>query len=99
MRQILFALALAGGVSAAALVGGTSEASARDYAYCLQGDGYGVPGDCSYDTYEQCRASASGRRADCNVNPAYAYRARAYDDDYAAPRRGYSRRAGPRSRY
>lgn len=51
-------------------------AAARDFAYCLQGSGYGIPGDCSYTSYAQCKASASGRRADCNVNPRFAFGAR-----------------------
>jgi len=47
--------------------------SAQDYPYCLQGRSTGVPGDCSYATYAQCMASASGRNAYCNVNPRAAY--------------------------
>ena len=35
----------------------------------VQGRGVGIPGDCSYQTYEQCMASASGRGVYCNVNP------------------------------
>ncbi|HWW50053.1 MAG TPA: DUF3551 domain-containing protein [Xanthobacteraceae bacterium] len=73
MRQIMFALAVVGGVSAVATMANVSPAEARDFPYCLQGDGYGIPGDCSYDTYEQCRASASGRRAYCDINPRYAF--------------------------
>jgi hypothetical protein len=61
-------LALAG---AAMLV--PSPASAIEYPYCIQGGGFGVPGDCSYRTYAECRASASGRLVYCNVNPRFAY--------------------------
>ena len=28
--------------------------------------------DCTYYTMDQCRASASGRAAQCNINPYYA---------------------------
>ena len=35
----------------------------------VQGRGVGIPGDCSYQTYGQCMASASGRGVYCNVNP------------------------------
>ncbi|MGO3927570.1 DUF3551 domain-containing protein [Rhodopseudomonas pseudopalustris] len=49
------------------------DAQARDYPYCLTSPGYGYPGECSYSTYAQCRASASGRRADCIINPRTAF--------------------------
>jgi hypothetical protein len=29
----------------------------------------GVPGDCSYQSYGQCMAAASGRGLYCNLNP------------------------------
>ena len=48
-------------------------AAAYDYPYCLQGSGVGIPGDCSYQSYAQCMASASGRRAYCNINPRAAF--------------------------
>ena len=48
-------------------------AAARDYPYCLRGGGYGYTGDCSYTSYAQCQASASGRRAYCDVNPLFAF--------------------------
>ena len=52
-----------------ATMAGTTPAAAYDYPYCVQGRGVGVPGDCSYQTYGQCMASASGRGVYCNVNP------------------------------
>jgi len=51
-------------------------AAAHDYPWCAQGKGVGVPGDCSYQTYGQCMASASGRNLYCNVNPRVASAAR-----------------------
>jgi hypothetical protein len=45
--------------------------------YCLQGDQWGYPGNCGFSTYHQCRASASGTRASCGVNPAYGHQRRA----------------------
>lgn len=51
-----------------------SPAQARDYPYCLTSPGYGYPGECSYASYSQCRASTSGRLADCIVNPRVAFR-------------------------
>lgn len=52
-----------------ATMAGLTPAAAYDYPYCVQGRGVGVPGDCSYQTYGQCMASASGRGVYCNVNP------------------------------
>ncbi len=69
MKGMLLAL-----IAAAALVAGNAgPAAAKDYRYCLQSRHMGIPGDCSYDTYAQCRASASGRNADCNINPRVAF--------------------------
>jgi hypothetical protein len=40
---------------------------------CIQTYGIGGNGiDCSYASMDQCRASASGRAAQCIVNPYYA---------------------------
>jgi hypothetical protein len=86
MRQIMFALAVVGGASAL-MLGGSSPAAARDYPYCLEEPGgMGIPGDCSYSTYEQCQASASGRYAWCNINPRVAF-SRQHQSDNPPPRR------------
>ena len=53
---------------------GSGPAAAFDYPYCAQGRGVGVPGDCSYTSYGQCMASASGRDLYCNINPRVAFR-------------------------
>lgn len=57
----------------AASFAGTAPAAAYDYPYCVQGRGVGIPGDCSYQTYAQCMASASGRNAFCGINPRAAF--------------------------
>jgi hypothetical protein len=59
--------------AAAACTVFAAPASARDYPYCLQGRQTGYPGECSYQTYAQCMASASGRLASCGVNPRFAF--------------------------
>jgi Protein of unknown function (DUF3551) len=41
--------------------------------YCLQGRNYGYPGDCSFSTFEQCQATASGTDSGCGINPMAAY--------------------------
>jgi hypothetical protein len=56
-----------------ALLALTSAAQARDYPVCLRiyqnyHDWYD---ECSYDSMAQCRMSASGRAAECMVNPWY----------------------------
>ena len=70
MRNAMLAI-LALSAATIATVGGSSPAAAYDYPYCLQGRGIGIPGDCSYTSYSQCMASASGRAAQCVVNPYY----------------------------
>ena len=41
--------------------------------YCLQGSGFGYPGNCEFSTFEQCMATASGQDAGCGINPLYAF--------------------------
>jgi hypothetical protein len=50
----------------------STPAAARDYPYCIKGREWLSPvGDCSFSSYQQCQASASGRLAYCDVNPFY----------------------------
>lgn len=85
MRNAMLAMmaVLAAGT---ATVAGSSPAAAFDYPYCVQGRGVGIPGACSYTSYAQCMASASGRGLYCNINPRVAFgqqqprRARPYRD-------------------
>jgi hypothetical protein len=48
-------------------------ASAHDYPYCVQGRRWGYPGNCQFQTYEQCQATASGTDDYCGVNPRAAF--------------------------
>jgi len=70
MRNSLLALAVLG----AGFAMQSAPAEARNYPFCLQGrdiqTGYG---DCSYSTYQQCQATASGTYNSCYANPYYAY--------------------------
>jgi len=72
MRKAILAMVtlIAAGVAS---VAGSAPAAAYDYPYCLQGRGIGIPGECSYATYGQCMASASGRGLYCNINPRVAF--------------------------
>jgi hypothetical protein len=85
MRKTILAVmtVLAAG---AASMAGSAPAAAYDYPYCVQGRGVGYPGDCYYQTYAQCLASASGRAAYCGVNPRVAFG----QQGRARPPRGYS---------
>jgi hypothetical protein len=72
MRKTILAVMTVLAAGTASLVG-SAQAAAYDYPYCLQGRGVGIPGDCSYPTYEACMASASGRALYCNINPRVAF--------------------------
>jgi hypothetical protein len=69
MRQVLLTVLCAAGVLA--LSGAITPASAA--RYCLQGRGWGYPGNCQFTTRQQCMASASGTSATCGINPRYAF--------------------------
>jgi hypothetical protein len=71
MTPRLRALLMAGMLAGAALA--PSAGHARDFPYCLQGDNYGYPGDCSFSSYQQCLATAAGLLDSCGVNPRFAY--------------------------
>jgi hypothetical protein len=72
MRHATLALLAVLAAGAAALAG-SGPAAAYDYPWCVQGRGVGIPGDCSYQSYGQCMASASGRGLYCNINPRVAF--------------------------
>jgi hypothetical protein len=66
MRRAFQALMLCAAASMAAAL----PATARDYPFCIKGCDYGAgQGDCSFSSYRQCQASASGRLAYCDPNP------------------------------
>jgi len=72
MRKLILAL-MAVTAAGTATLATSAPAAAHDYLYCLQGRDMGYPGECSYSTYAQCMASASGRFAYCGLNPMVAY--------------------------
>ena len=68
MRSAFFAALVLG--AAAALSNAPAQAGER--AFCIKGQDIGsAHGDCSFDTYEQCLASASGLLRYCDANPFY----------------------------
>jgi hypothetical protein len=69
MRNLVLALLAAGGL---ALAGATPvEAFGTRYAFCIQGDEYPGLSNCTFTSYEQCQATASGRFLSCIANPYY----------------------------
>jgi hypothetical protein len=64
MRTLFLALV----TSATVFVTGVTEVAASDYRYCIQGEDFAGAGDCSFASYQQCQATASGRTAYCGAN-------------------------------
>jgi hypothetical protein len=86
MPRILQALMLCCAVSTI----GTLPAAARDYPFCIKGCDFGSGrGDCSFSTYQQCQASASGRDAWCAENPYFSARAEMPPDRSRQSKRRY----------
>jgi uncharacterized protein DUF3551 len=49
---------------------GATPAAAQNLPYCIRGCDFGGGlGDCSFTSYQQCLATASGRDAYCTANP------------------------------
>lgn len=66
MRKIALALLAGAGF---ALFNIATAAAFGSHPYCLLGSEHPTPGDCSYDSYGQCMATASGQLLFCNRNP------------------------------
>ena len=61
---------LAAVVATGLLVSLDLPAAAEDGAFCINGFNYdGGLGDCSYSSYAQCQATASGTANSCLANP------------------------------
>jgi len=67
-RAILLMLAASGLMAVAAT---PAAAVGTSYPFCLQGDDQPGLSGCSYTSYEQCQATASGRMLTCIANPYY----------------------------
>jgi Protein of unknown function (DUF3551) len=88
--MVKFFLAAFAVVAVAAIGMVPDAAQAGGYPFCIKGGGYESPvGDCSFYTYQQCLATASGRKAYCDVNPFYS----SYPEmRIAHPRKRYAHR-------
>jgi Protein of unknown function (DUF3551) len=69
MRNMALALLAATGLAMAGSA--PAEAVGTRYPYCIQGNFYPGLSNCTFTSYEQCQASASGRFLYCIENPFY----------------------------
>ena len=69
MRNLVLALLTAGGL---AIVGAApAQAVGTRYPFCIQGNDQPGLSNCTFTSYEQCLATASGRFLYCVENPFY----------------------------
>lgn len=68
MRNFVIGLLATSGLAFAAA---PAEAVGTRYPYCIQGDAYPALSNCTFTSYEQCKATASGRLLTCIANPYY----------------------------
>ena len=73
MRRAILAALTASGLMA--LAAAPAEAVGTRYPFCIQGDDYPGLSNCSFASYEQCQATASGRSLTCIANPYLSVRA------------------------
>ena len=69
MRSAILAFLAAGGLGPAGIA--PAEAVGVRYPFCLQGNDSPGLSNCTFTSYEQCQASASGRFLYCVANPYY----------------------------
>jgi uncharacterized protein DUF3551 len=85
MRHIVVTVLAASGL---AMLGALpAKAVGTRHPFCLQGQEYPGLSYCTFDSYEQCLATASGRHLMCIANPFFGGQS---DDPYA-----YQNRSGP----
>ena len=69
MRRAILALLAASGIGCTRRA--PAEAVGTRYPFCIQGDEYPGLSYCTFTSYEQCQATASGRFLSCIANPYY----------------------------
>lgn len=87
MRTVLAALLVIGAATSMAARAAKADV---DYPVCLHVYGPVTYDDCHYTTMEQCRPQASGRPAQCMINPFYGAHSQRIDNH------GVARRMNPR---
>jgi len=91
MRTMLAILALLAAGTTAAFAGSASAVPVSyDYPWCVMGGELGYSGDCSYQTRDQCLASASGRwNTMCVFNRRLLWQQQALEQQGLQQRRGH----------
>jgi hypothetical protein len=69
MRNLTMALMAAGALAMAGTA--PAEAVGTRYPFCIQGYEYPGLSNCTFTSYAQCQATASGRFLYCIANPYY----------------------------
>ena len=69
MRHAILTLLAACGVAVIDMA--PAAAVGTRYPFCIQGDDFPGLSNCTFTSYEQCQATASGRRLWCIANPYY----------------------------
>ncbi|WP_291842343.1 DUF3551 domain-containing protein [Bradyrhizobium sp.] len=69
MRRVILATLIANGL--ATLGAAPADAVGTRYPFCIQGDQEPALSNCTFTSYEQCQATASGRFLTCIANPYY----------------------------
>jgi len=69
MRRVILASLMAIGLIALGAL--PADAVGTRYPFCIQGDEYPALSNCTFTSYEQCLATASGRKLWCIANPYY----------------------------
>jgi hypothetical protein len=69
MNRVILTLLAASGLAALGAL--PAEAVGTRYPFCIQGDEYPGLSYCTFTSYEQCQATASGRFLQCIANPYY----------------------------
>ena len=69
MRNVILAVLSAGGLAMAGAA--PAEAVGTRYPYCIQGNEIPALSQCTFTSYAQCQATASGRFLSCIENPYY----------------------------
>jgi hypothetical protein len=88
MRSALLVLIAACAAPVIVATPASTPASARDLPYCIKGCDFPAgAGDCSFSSYQQCLATASGRDATCAPNPYYNAKAELPDRSRLSQRR------------
>jgi len=69
MRKLILALLAASGLAVIAMA--PAGAVGTRYPFCIQGSEFPGLSNCTFTSFEQCQATASGRPLNCIANPYY----------------------------